>query len=326
MGLRRLASGLPRGLQRPRRGLLGRGRVRPLQPSGDRLSQLDAKEIDDKFLEDLRSLCRRQINGAAPGSSLQSARNDCTHGEGRFEPSCNTFYNAIPQIGGNSTIGALFAYKLVRRCGDAFFRQRADLSGSWVNRDSKGTAVRSATIRQVGRTVTVSWTGEPKFCGSGTGTLVTRDQNDEIVGDARITGFTNGDVYEGGFRVVSNKDGSITFRVPGTPTLRRAARSTKAVGAVCTRPTAKPKPPATSGATFTLTNTKVTNPSAPEVTVDAAGGKIIWNHTGQYGGAGKGGEWKVDCTFKVPKTITAGESSRSRSGSWSATSCRFSRC
>ena len=52
----------------------------------------------------------------------------------------------------------------------------------------------------------------------------------------------------------------------------------------------------------------MTNPSAPEVTVDASGGKIIWNHTGQYGGAGKGGEWKVDCTFKVPQTITAGKS------------------
>lgn len=65
---------------------------------------------------------------------------------------------------------------------------------------------------------------------------------------------------------------------------------------------------ALTAASFVLTSNKVTNPNAPELTIDAAGGKATWDHTGQYGGAGKGGEWKVDYTFKVPQTLIAGKS------------------
>jgi len=55
--------------------------------------------------------------------------------------------------------------------------------------------------------------------------------------------------------------------------------------------------------------TEVRNPNAPELTIDAAGGTAVWDHTGQYGGAGKGGEWRVDYTFKVPRTLTPGKPS-----------------
>jgi hypothetical protein len=51
----------------------------------------------------------------------------------------------------------------------------------------------------------------------------------------------------------------------------------------------------------------VANPNAPELTIDAAGGKAVWDHTGANGGAGKGGEWKVTYTWKVPGTLTPGK-------------------
>ena len=43
-------------------------------------------------------------------------------------------------------------------------------------------------------------------------------------------------------------------------------------------------------------------------TINAAAGTALWNHTGIYGGAGKGGEWKVEYTFKVPRTLSPGKS------------------
>ena len=52
----------------------------------------------------------------------------------------------------------------------------------------------------------------------------------------------------------------------------------------------------------------MTNPNAPELTIEAAGGKAVWDHTGAYGGAGKGGEWKITYTWQVPKTLTPGKS------------------
>ena len=74
-------------------------------------------------------------------------------------------------------------------------------------------------------------------------------------------------------------------------------------------PKTTPTPSTSGAATFTLTSpVKVFNPNAPELTIDTAGGKAVWDHTGQYGGAGKGGEWKVTYTFKVPKSLTTGQS------------------
>jgi hypothetical protein len=68
--------------------------------------------------------------------------------------------------------------------------------------------------------------------------------------------------------------------------------------------------PGKTGA-FTLVRslTEVKNPNAPELTIDAAGGQATWDHTGPYGGAGKGGEWKVEYTFDVPQTLTPGKTS-----------------
>jgi hypothetical protein len=169
------------------------------------------ERCDDAFLANMRTLCRRQISGPSPRvhSQMLDARNDCMFGEGRFQPSCSTFYSVVPQVGGFSKIGALLAYKLVRKCGHQYYRQRADLNGNWVNRGSE-SSVRTASILQVGRAIAVSWTGGTKLCGLGTGTLISRDQNEEVVGDATVTGFANGD-FHGTLRIVVNKDGSITF-------------------------------------------------------------------------------------------------------------------
>jgi cell wall-associated NlpC family hydrolase len=67
-------------------------------------------------------------------------------------------------------------------------------------------------------------------------------------------------------------------------------------------------PTTSEASSFVLASTKVTNPNAPELTVDAAGGTAVDDHTGPYGGAGNGGSWKVRYTFTVPRTLTAGKS------------------
>jgi hypothetical protein len=46
--------------------------------------------------------------------------------------------------------------------------------------------------------------------------------------------------------------------------------------------------------------TKVTNPNAPELTINAASGIGVWDHPRD------GGQWKVTYTFTVPQTITPG--------------------
>ena len=61
----------------------------------------------------------------------------------------------------------------------------------------------------------------------------------------------------------------------------------------------RPAPTSQAG-TFALASTKVSNPNAPELTIDAAGGTAVWDHTGVNGGAGKGGEWKVTYTLEGP--------------------------
>jgi hypothetical protein len=76
-------------------------------------------------------------------------------------------------------------------------------------------------------------------------------------------------------------------------------------------PPPKPPAPPTQAGSFALVGslTEVKNPNAPEVTIDAAGGKAVWDHTGKFGGAGKGGEWKAEYTFELPQTLTPGKSS-----------------
>jgi hypothetical protein len=71
-------------------------------------------------------------------------------------------------------------------------------------------------------------------------------------------------------------------------------------------------PPAPTGqaGSFVLAPqlTEVKNPNAPELKIEATAGTADWNHTGQYGGAGNGGDWMVHYTFRVPGTLIAGKS------------------
>ena len=53
--------------------------------------------------------------------------------------------------------------------------------------------------------------------------------------------------------------------------------------------------------------TQVTNPNARQLKVDPTAGTGNWDHTGPYGGAGNGGNWKVAYTWKVPTTVTPGK-------------------
>ena len=50
----------------------------------------------------------------------------------------------------------------------------------------------------------------------------------------------------------------------------------------------------------------MSNPNAPELTINAAKGTAIDDHTGARGGAGNGGDWKTTYTFRVPKSLTPG--------------------
>ncbi|HEX9708377.1 MAG TPA: hypothetical protein VGB42_00135 [Candidatus Thermoplasmatota archaeon] len=56
------------------------------------------------------------------------------------------------------------------------------------------------------------------------------------------------------------------------------------------------------GGSFVLASTKVTNPNAPELKIDATGGTATWDH------CCSGGGWKVEYTFKVPRTLSPGQS------------------
>lgn len=78
-----------------------------------------------------------------------------------------------------------------------------------------------------------------------------------------------------------------------------------------TTTTPKPPPPPPAG-TFTLRPalTDVKNPNANELTINAIAGTAVNDHTGPNGGAGKGGEWKTNYSWKVPQTITPGKTSQ----------------
>ena len=85
---------------------------------------------------------------------------------------------------------------------------------------------------------------------------------------------------------------------------RRGAASWRQFAAgVCRAPgSSTPTPPAPQAGAFALTATSVTNPNAPELTINATGGTAIWDHPRD------GGTWKVEFTFKVPRTLTPGQS------------------
>ena len=122
------------------------------------------QRCDDVFLDNLQALCRRQIHDSPTFAKFEQARNDREHGHGPVLPPCTSLFDSMPTLVGNYAIGAELAHRVVRKCGYLFFRDRRNLSGTWTNRQSSGTSVRSATIRQVGRDVTVTWTGASRAC------------------------------------------------------------------------------------------------------------------------------------------------------------------
>jgi hypothetical protein len=212
-------------------------------------------------------------------------------------------------------------------------RERVNLTGQWKNTALGWPlcdigAAHPMTITQSrfehnarfepvgGREITAEWIHGTSGTAHGefTGTLITGDKEGDDVVEGTFT------ITEGGKKVGG---GPMSFKVTSADrfdfngsgqggTMARKARSTQGLLLSTAPPrckkSGKPQPSRPAAGSFVLTSTKVTNPNAPELTVDAAGGKAVWDHTGQYGGAGKGGEWRVDYTFKVPQTITAGRS------------------
>jgi len=53
--------------------------------------------------------------------------------------------------------------------------------------------------------------------------------------------------------------------------------------------------------------TQVQNTHRGELTIDAAHDTAVLNHTGKYGGAGNGGNWKVAYSWKLPPRLVAGK-------------------
>ncbi|MGZ8794705.1 MAG: hypothetical protein ACXW0F_08700 [Gaiellaceae bacterium] len=250
---------------------------------------MSKKEIDDKFFNDMARLCEARIP-----AKWETALKNCKSGIGR--------------------------YLIVR--GGFGYRERIDLAGEWVN-PAPGWPVcdvgaHAWEIQQKGRTVIASWrhgNGDQK--GKFVGIFINGDQagDDRVEGTFTITAGNGSEVGGGTMTFVVSSGDGFDFNGAGVGgKMKRQGRSPQGIVAKVLPPRcknagskAKPAPPTQTGS-FVLASTKVTNPGAPEFTIDAAGGKAVWNHTGQFGGAGKGGEWKVDYSFKVPKTLVAGKS------------------
>ncbi len=210
---------------------------------------------------------------------------------------------------GRLAFGGPRQYPFLHSTVEVWRRTGFDLTGQWSFSGSPGLPPWS--VEQIGRKVTADWVGGPgheSLCGSFTGT------------------FTSDDVVEGTFEVTEpgahvtgrmiltvHSPDRFSWKDPGSsaPTgsatmVRAGTRKPSAARPRCKKSGTSQQPKPAAGS-FVLTSNKVTNPNAPELTIDAAGGKALWNHTGQFGGAGKGGEWKVDYTFKAPQTLVAGK-------------------
>jgi hypothetical protein len=265
--------------------------------------------INEKFKHDLQRLCFRAFPDAA-GTGAENALLTCLTS------------NDVRKFG---TWGALSFYDIVNSLFGASPRERIDLTSNWKNTavgfplcDIAGND--PMTIKQNGREVTAEWqNGTGSQYGHFRGTLITggNEGEDVVVGEFTILDAQAGAKVSGGamtFNVTSAD--TIDFNGTGIGgTMVRVGRSTQGVGLSTAFPRCRvPKTPVvtiptTAPGTFVLASTKVSNPNAPELTIDAAGGTALWDHTGQYGGAGKGGEWKVMYTWKVPQTLVAGKSS-----------------
>jgi hypothetical protein len=58
--------------------------------------------------------------------------------------------------------------------------------------------------------------------------------------------------------------------------------------------------------TLVASLTEVKNVQGAKLQIDATGMSADLDHTGQYGGAGNGGDWKVHYTWQVPQTLIPG--------------------
>jgi hypothetical protein len=241
------------------------------------------KEADDKMQADMNLACNAQIP-----PKYDKLREECKAGVNH--------------------------YRLVRVTGALNFRDRNDLSGAWANQNPGwplcDIGAHPWTIKQTGREVTVTWLHGSGQAGSFKGVLITGDKltDDRIVGEYTLSG--GGQKPTGGpmtFAVT----GEDTFDfngtgVPGGKMVRKERATQGASGPhVCKRssPPATTTTPATAAGTFVLTSTKVTNPNAPELVIDANGQKATWNHCCD------GGKWTLDFSWKVPQTMAAGKAS-----------------
>ncbi len=278
--------------------------------------------INDKFRLDLQRMCFRNFPPVqdAVGARWKTAFETCL---GSDELNSTLIPGKI--------WGALSWHRAVLLSG-VNPRERINLGGKWKNTAlgfplcdigaahpmtmTQGDIKHNARFEPAGgREVVAEWIhGTAGYRGEFKGALITGDKegDDVVVGTFTITEGGN-KVGGGDMTIKVTSEDRFDFNGSGQGgTMVRQARSTQGLVLSIAKPrcensgtSQQPKPAAGS---FVLTSNKVTNPDAPEVTVDAAGGKALWDHTGQYGGAGKGGEWKVDYTFKVPQTLVAGKS------------------
>ena len=255
--------------------------------------------INEKFKQDLQRLCFKQISQQP---IWQNVTLDCL---------------TTDDIA-SGTWGALTYLRIVTSIVSKSPRERINIAGRWRYPNPGfppcDVGVDEWTITHIGRKVTARWEhGTAGAKGRFFGTFVTGDS----AGDDRVEGKYK--ILDGG-RVVA--EGTMTFAVRsdrkfdfkgpvGSGTMVLVERETQGTATKCkAKPKAKPTPsPAAGSFRLIASLTEVKNPNAPELTVNAAAGTAVWDHTGQYGGAGKGGEWKVAFRFVVPQTLTPGKSS-----------------
>ena len=273
--------------------------------------------IDVKFKLDMQRLCFRKFPGDA-----------------RWENALHQCLTSDSLVKG-ATWGAMSWYRVVRDFG-ASPRERISLTGRWKNTApgwpvcdigahpwtiTQSRSTHNARFEPTGgREVTAEWehgatSGEH---GQFRGTFITGDKEGDDVVRGSFTITRGGQKVTGGemsFKVRS--EDKFDFNGTGVPggNMARRARSLQGRLLLSTVPSwckkSVPKAPVPQAGSFTLVPrlTEVKNPNAPELTINAAGGTAVWDHTGQFGGAGKGGEWRVDFNWKVPQTLTPGKSS-----------------
>ena len=70
-------------------------------------------------------------------------------------------------------------------------------------------------------------------------------------------------------------------------------------------PQVSPTPPGSYGLASGLTH--VSNAQGGALTINASADNAVLNHTGKYGGAGNGGDWKVAYSWKLPPRLILGK-------------------